>query len=57
MLSEPERKRQELQSRIYKARQLMPAHIPLRIFRDPRECIEAEEILNELHVGTEPSSP
>ncbi|KAJ7497615.1 hypothetical protein FB451DRAFT_1212165 [Mycena latifolia] len=40
-----ERKRNDLQLRVWRARTLMPGHIPLRIFRAPAECIEAEEIL------------
>jgi hypothetical protein len=48
-LSEAEKKRIQLQLRIQKARALVPHHIPLRIFRSPEECLEAEEIL-EMHV-------
>ncbi|KAF7361611.1 hypothetical protein MVEN_00504300 [Mycena venus] len=44
-MSETERKRYELQLRVWRARTQMPGHVPLRIFRDPRECVEAEEIL------------
>ncbi|KAL0955177.1 hypothetical protein HGRIS_004084 [Hohenbuehelia grisea] len=44
-LPEPERKRAELQVRVYRARTQMPGHIPLRIFRSPEDCIEAEAIL------------
>jgi hypothetical protein len=47
-LTEVQRKRVELQLRIHKARTLAPAHIPLRIFRDPEECVEAGEILDRL---------
>jgi len=36
--------------RIEAARQLMPDHIPLRIFRTPSECIESFEILDRLGV-------
>jgi hypothetical protein len=49
-LSEAEKKRIELQCRVQKARALVPYHIPLRIFRSPEECLEAEEILEKLHV-------
>ncbi|KAJ7346955.1 hypothetical protein DFH08DRAFT_780713 [Mycena albidolilacea] len=46
-MSEAERKRYDLQLRVWRARTQMPGHIPLRIFRDPRECVEAEEILRK----------
>lgn len=44
----PERRRIELQERVYRARLLMPSHIPLRVFKEPEECVEAERILSEL---------
>ncbi|KAJ7268654.1 hypothetical protein B0H12DRAFT_58952 [Mycena haematopus] len=44
-MSEAERKRYELQLRVWRARTQMPSAVPLRIFRDPKECVEAEEIL------------
>jgi hypothetical protein len=50
-LSEPERRQQELQARVYRARALIPPTIPLRVFRDRHECVEATEILDRLHVG------
>ncbi|KAJ7495911.1 hypothetical protein B0H11DRAFT_2001197 [Mycena galericulata] len=40
-----ERKRNELQLRVWRARTQMPGHIPLRVFRAPAECVEAEEML------------
>ena len=40
------RKRYELQMRVYKARSMMPAHIALRIFRRPEECVEVWGILD-----------
>jgi len=46
-MSEAERKRYELQLRVWRARTQMPGHVPLRIFRDPRECVEAEEVLRK----------
>jgi hypothetical protein len=46
-MSEPERKRYELQMRIWKARIQIPAHIPLRTFRRPEECVEAKGILEK----------
>lgn len=50
-VSEPERKRDELQARVYRARIVMPDHVPLRVFRHPKECVEAEEILDRLNIG------
>lgn len=47
-LTEPEKKRMELQMRVYRARAVIPDHIPLRIFRHPQECIEAENILDRV---------
>ncbi|PPR06163.1 hypothetical protein CVT24_000710 [Panaeolus cyanescens] len=44
-MSEIEKKRFELQSRVYRARMIMPSSVSLRIFRDPTECVEAAEIL------------
>ncbi|KAI0077768.1 hypothetical protein K474DRAFT_1684169 [Panus rudis PR-1116 ss-1] len=53
-LTELERKRHELQMRVYRARMEMPRHIPLRVFRNPKECVElTKDILDRLHVGTE----
>lgn len=49
-MSEAEKKRMELQIRVYRARALMPSHVPLRIFRKPEECVEASEILDKLHI-------
>jgi hypothetical protein len=41
------RRRDELQSRVYAARSVLPPHIILRVFRDPRECYEDTEICFE----------
>jgi len=46
-MTETEKKRTELQLRVYRARTQMPSHIPLRVFRDPSECIEVQEILDQ----------
>ena len=43
-----EKKRIELQNRVYKARLIIPMHILFRVFEDPRECMEAEEIVKRL---------
>ncbi len=39
-LTEAEKKRTELQTRVLRARTQMPGGVPLRVFRDPRECEE-----------------
>ena len=44
-LSPAELKCQELQQRVWAARKEIPREIPLRIFRDPKECSLAFEIL------------
>lgn len=44
-MTEVEKKRYELQMRVYRARTQMPSHIVLRVFREPSECVEAEEII------------
>lgn len=46
-MTEAERKRNDLQLRVWRARTQMPGHIPLRIFRAPAECVEAEEVLGK----------
>lgn len=50
-LSEPEKKRQDLQSRVYRARMEAPPSVPIRIFKNPEECVEASHILDNLRVG------
>jgi len=45
-LSDVEKRRVQLQSRVYRARTQIPGHIPLRVFREPTECAEAQEILD-----------
>jgi hypothetical protein len=51
-LSDPEKRRWELQVRVYRARATMPKQVALRIFRDPSECVEAGYILDQLNIGT-----
>ena len=46
--SEAERKRADLQSRLWRARLDVAPHIPIRIFREPEECVEANQILDKL---------
>jgi len=50
-MSEQDKKRTELQMRVYKARAQMPSHVFLRVFRKAEECVEVSEILDRLHVG------
>ncbi|TFK51999.1 hypothetical protein OE88DRAFT_1658744 [Heliocybe sulcata] len=47
-ISDTERRRLELQTRIWKARSQIPSSIRLRIFRRPEECVEAFEILGRM---------
>ena len=44
-MTEVEKKRYLLQTRVNRARTQMPGHIVLRVFRDPSECVEIEEML------------
>ena len=44
-MTEVEKKRYQLQMRVNRARTQMPSHIVLRVFREPSECVEIEEIL------------
>ncbi|KAF5332147.1 hypothetical protein D9611_008198 [Ephemerocybe angulata] len=46
-----ERRRNELQMRVWRARMGVPAHVVLRVFRKPEECVEAGEILEGEGVG------
>ncbi|KAG6334571.1 hypothetical protein ID866_4526 [Astraeus odoratus] len=46
-ITEDEKKRWELQSRVYRARSIIPSHIPFRVFEDPRQCVEAERIAEQ----------
>lgn len=43
-MSTADRKREELQERVWRARSEIPEDIVLRIFRHPAECVEAEEM-------------
>lgn len=44
-MTEVEKKRYVLQTRVNRARTQMPSHIVLRVFREPSECVEIEEML------------
>ncbi|EAU90117.2 hypothetical protein CC1G_12228 [Coprinopsis cinerea okayama7 len=41
-----DRRRAELQLRVWQARTVMPDWVVLRVFRHPEECVEAQEILD-----------
>jgi hypothetical protein len=45
-LSESERKRSQLQTRLWKACAEVPTNVVIRIFRDPRECVEALQLID-----------
>ena len=49
-LSDAEKKRAELQVRLWRARLDVAPHVPVRIFREPEECVEVDEILDRLQV-------
>jgi hypothetical protein len=50
-MTEVEKKRYELQMRVYRARTQMPSHIVLRVFREPSECVEVEEMMRGVELG------
>ena len=50
-LTDAERKRLDLQMRVYKARLEVPREIPVRVFVSPEECVEAEAILEKVREG------
>lgn len=45
-LSESERKRVNLQTRLWKACAEVPTNVPIRVFRDPLECVEAFQVID-----------
>lgn len=47
-ITEGEKRRWDLQNRVNKARLLMPPHVVLRVFEDPKDCVEAEQIVQRL---------
>ncbi|CDO69656.1 hypothetical protein BN946_scf184851.g44 [Trametes cinnabarina] len=49
-MSDAEKKRWDLQTRVWRARLEVPTHVPIRIFREPEECVEVDEILDRLQV-------
>ena len=50
-MSEGEKKKQDLQARVYRVRMQIPGCVKLRVFRDPKECTEDENILLSLGLG------
>ncbi len=49
-LSDAERRRLELQMRVYRARADVPGSIPIRVFSNPSECVEASNLLDKSHI-------
>ena len=49
LMTMEDKKRTELQMRVYQARAQIPPHVYLRIFRKAEECVEASEILDTVH--------
>jgi hypothetical protein len=49
---EYDKKRNELQTRVWRARTQIPVHIPLRVFRRPEECVEVWDVLDPVRKGT-----
>ncbi|KAI0766663.1 hypothetical protein BD413DRAFT_664876 [Trametes elegans] len=49
-MSDAEKKRWELQMRLWKARLEVAPQIPIRVFREPEQCVEVEEVLDRLQV-------
>lgn len=45
-----EKKRIELQIRLWRSRLEVPTRVPIRIFREPEDCVEVNEILDRLQV-------
>ena len=48
-----ERRRWELQQRVARARQMLPPGIALRVFKEPDECSEVHQILDQLGYGAQ----
>lgn len=45
-MTDAEKRRYELQRRVYRARTQMPSHVVLRVFREPGDCVEVTNILD-----------
>ncbi|EKM50548.1 uncharacterized protein PHACADRAFT_263887 [Phanerochaete carnosa HHB-10118-sp] len=50
-MTEAERKQWDLQQRVWRAKMEIPDRIPLRIFRHPSECVEAQQVLDSLNLS------
>jgi hypothetical protein len=48
-MSAAEKRRYDLQMRVYKARNVMPREIPLRVFKKPEECMEETKAILKAH--------
>ncbi|KAI0316763.1 hypothetical protein OF83DRAFT_1059817 [Amylostereum chailletii] len=55
-MTESEKKRYALQMRVWKARVETPPGVVLRVFREPEECVEAQEVLDRFAQGAEGGS-
>jgi hypothetical protein len=56
-LTESEKKRMQLQARLWKACAEVPTNVVIRVFRDPQECVEASQVIDphlarESNLGT-----
>jgi len=45
-LTESEKKRMQLQTRLWKACAEVPTNVVIRVFRDPQECVEASQMID-----------
>lgn len=50
-MTDVERRRYDLQQRVWRVRADVPASIALRVFCDPSECVEAGHLLDSLNLG------
>lgn len=48
-----EKRRLELQMRVWRARVQVPEGVVMRVFRDPKECVEAERIVQRVSEASE----
>jgi hypothetical protein len=48
-MSAAEKRRYDLQMRVYKARNVVPREIPLRVFKKPEECMEETKAILKAH--------
>ncbi|KAI0255750.1 hypothetical protein BJV78DRAFT_1358435 [Lactifluus subvellereus] len=51
-VSESDKKRANLQMRLWRACAEVPAHVVIRVFRDPQECVEASRVIDP-HLASE----